>query len=75
MMTIRDNRTITSAVTFEDLPIGTLYEDKHKNLCIKTNEHHCIYHHDNGQWVEFEEADSAIVVPLRATITIEGESK
>ena len=74
MMTIKDTRTKSNAVNFEDLPIGQVYEDKEGIVCIKT---YGDENQDNficfirGEWEAQTEGLTTKVIPLKTTLLIE----
>lgn len=74
MMTIKDTRTKNNLVSFEDLSVGQVYEDKDGIICIKTSdeytENNCISF-VMGKWEMSVESSVAKTLPLKTTLLIE----
>lgn len=73
MLTIERKKKAPSYAIFADVPIGTVYEDAVGNICIKITEARsfCYYVHDD-EWRHSSENASAMVVPLKAKLVVEG---
>jgi hypothetical protein len=71
-MELIDKRGILLTTTFDDLYIGDCYQDDEDHICIKTSRDRCIYFDTAvGQWrSSFENLDE-LIIPLKATITVE----
>ena len=74
MMTIKDTRAKNVLVSFEDLSVGQVYEDKDGIICIKTcdeySENNCISF-VMGKWESAVEGSVTKVFPLKTTLLIE----
>ena len=73
-MIIKDTRAKNNKVSFEDLPVGQVYEDAEGVICIKTfngeTEDNCICHFA-GAWEASTESALTKVIPLKTTLVIE----
>ena len=73
VLNVNDKRTASKKrITFIDLSIGEVYEDKDNFLCIKIDNTHCLYLNDEDVWDIAVCNVAEAVFPLRATLTIEG---
>lgn len=72
-MELVDKRgTAPLTTTFDDLHIGDCYQDDADNICIKTSRDRCIYFDTSeGQWRSVGENLNELIIPLKATLTIE----
>ena len=75
-MDVKDKRVAREeGVPFGDLSIGQVYEDRDGVLCIKTGngdfEDNCIAL-SGKEWESFRENPTQRVIPLTATLEIEG---
>ena len=76
-MRVIENKNERAKLTFADLPIGYAYRDKEGALCIKTDHDDLEVHYNhimynNGGWEPHIEAMDTIVLPVEATLTVEG---
>lgn len=70
---VDDKRTASKPrVEFADLRIGEVFEDEDNYLCIKVDDHSCIYKDEEGDWNTSSYEAEFVVFPLRATLIIEG---
>lgn len=74
-MKVVDNRTKEEKkVYFNELSLGTVYEDSHGNICIKTDNtdygSNCLCLCDNNWRAELEDVDEVVTV-LNAKLVIE----
>lgn len=71
-MELIDKRGTALTTTFDDLHIGDCYQDESDNICIKTNRDRCIFFDtDEGEWRSVGENLNTLIIPLKATITVE----
>ena len=74
-MNVIDNRKDGILVqTFGDLCIGSVYEDKDGDICIKTDKDRCIFF-DGSMWNPIGESDKATVKLLSTNLEICGYHK
>jgi hypothetical protein len=72
MTTVIDKRGTPLTVTFGDLDIGDYYQDEEGFACIKTSEDTCIFYREDEQcWDKCKEFEDTLIIPLKATVTIE----
>lgn len=74
-MNVNDKRMKDkSKISFEELDVGQVYEDKDGVLCIKTSlseiDDNCICF-VNGNWEANLESLGSMIIPLTATLEIE----
>jgi hypothetical protein len=70
---VNDKRTASKpSICFADLRIGEVFEDGDNYLCIKVDDHSCIYLDEEGDWNTSPYEADFVVFPLRATLIIEG---
>lgn len=73
VLNVNDKRTASKKrITFIDLSVGEIYEDKDNFLCIKIDNTHCLYMNEDDVWDTAICNVAEVVFPLRATLTIEG---
>ena len=74
-MYVNDRRKLVGGTTFVNLKVGDVYEDSEGVICIKTSDdavaNNCICY-VNDEWEENCEGVTTKVIPLRATISVEG---
>lgn len=71
-MELIDKRDIPLTTKFEDLLIGDCYQDDEGNICIKTGYDRCIYYNiEMSVWLSASENTNELIIPLKATITVE----
>ena len=71
-MELIDKRGTPLTITFDDLHIGDCYQDEGDNICIKTSRDRCMFFDTKeGQWHSIGESLNTLIIPLKATITVE----
>lgn len=70
-MELVDKRGTALTTTFDDLVIGDCYQDEEGNICIKIGYERCLYINANGDWDTALERSDELIIPLKATLTVE----
>lgn len=75
MTNLIDKRATKLNTTFENLENGDFFEDTTtSDIAIKTGACTALYY-GGGSWIPYHADKEELVVPLKATITIEREEK
>lgn len=70
-MQVIDKRGKPLDTCFDELSLGDVFQGTNDRIYIKASSEHALGHADNGTWVYVPYDNDELVIPLKATLTVE----